>query len=159
LQQLNPRGFVIVEARLSIPLSKLLADIKKNIGRGSVLQVFSASSIISREHLLCAYINACMSFEEKTNIASTVGLEMLLFAAMSRQIEESLRRVGAVDGERIVVFADSPKVLNSVKGCLKGAKRFSPSRKASLIAAKRLGLREIDSKSVISAVALSRVCS
>ena len=159
LQKPDPKGVVIVEASLSVPLAKLFEEIKKLNGRSSVLQVFDADSIVSKEHLLCAYINSCRTFEEKTNIASTLGLEMLLFAAMSRQITESLKRVGAVDGKRVVVFTNNPKGLDRISGYLGGVRDFSPTRRTSLIAAKRLGIRGTDSKSVISAVALSRIGS
>jgi len=62
------------------------------------IQVFNASYIFGKDHLLSAYEHARRSFKQGTNATNTLAMEILLYAAGERQIQKALRKLGLQKG-------------------------------------------------------------
>jgi tRNA threonylcarbamoyladenosine modification (KEOPS) complex Cgi121 subunit len=157
ISDIDPDKLVIVKCRPAIQFDRLLAETKRIAGRWHALQLFSADSIMSREHLAWAYANALNVVMEKSEIASTLSLEVLLFAAMSKQIDESISKVGAIEGKDIVAFAENKKIFGLISKYLKDIKEFCPAGSDSDSAAHKLGLAKYDVGLMKSAMTLSRI--
>ena len=64
----------------------------------ATLQLLRADRIFGAEHLVSAVEKAEMAFAHKTNMAKTLGMEILLYAAAERQTSEALRKLGIFEG-------------------------------------------------------------
>lgn len=69
-----------------------------------VVQVFDATAIYSKDHLLSATIHARRAFQQGTNSTESLALEILLYAAGERQIEKAIRKIGVQKGTQQMVF-------------------------------------------------------
>lgn len=118
-------------------LERLSATNKSN---KNSIQLFDPSAVISRNHLIGAYADALMAFSEKRNVSSTVAVEMMLYAAMTRQIRDAIGIMGAKSSKGFVVFSDSRSAYSRLKDLLKNEKEFNPTMSESLRAAKRFGI-------------------
>lgn len=150
------REHIILEASSDIEIKDLFGAIKRR-SRGRTIQIFDPSSIISRAHILGAYIDAILAFREGANLSKSRSMEMLLFVAMSRKIDEAIRVAGAKSSSRFVLFCDSRSSYDKVSELISRSSQFRVSREESLSAAKRLGIESTDDKSVLEAMTLSRL--
>ncbi len=153
------KGVVIKLAASGEPLDILLLKIgKMNSGR-STIQVFDPSSIINKMHLIGAYMNAVEAFKNKSNISKSLGLEMMLFAAMTRQISDAIKIVGAKNSREFVLFASSAATYNKVKPLIKSGKDFKPSKSSEAKTAKKFGISlesDLD-QFILQKIAVSRL--
>ena len=97
---------VIRVCSLNVTPETLFRELGRMQADGSVVQVFNPRSIINSFHLLAAYGNAIRAFEEHTNIAKSIGVEMLLFTAFTTQIGEAIKKAGISDGKAVLFSAD-----------------------------------------------------
>ena len=151
---------LVVMASSGLPMDGLIEEISKINRTGKhTLQAFDPLSVTGRAHLVWAYINALSSFRSGSNISGSVALEMLLFAALTSQIEEAIKRVGAKSSRAFVLFAGSKPALAMARRFATVAGNFNPGRDESLKAARRLGIagtRDIDGQ-LIQKMAVSRL--
>ncbi|MFB6096512.1 MAG: KEOPS complex subunit Cgi121 [Haloferacaceae archaeon] len=75
---------------------------------GCTVQAFDARYLVGREHLRRAVELADRAFEREENVARDRGVEILLYAAGRRQIDQSLE-LGVAEGDGpVVVLVDDP---------------------------------------------------
>ena len=132
-------GVVIKTVSLSMEIGDFLNLAKKSGGRGEVVQLFDPDAIIGRGHILYAYLNSLLAFREGSNRSKSVGLEMLLFAAMTRQISEAIKRVGAKTKDDVLLFATRSS-YTYVKKYTRREEEFRPTKRHRAEAAARLGV-------------------
>ena len=98
---------IIVGAQGSIESNILLEKINK---LGSPVQVFDASYICGKDHILVAYEHAKRAFEDGRNTCKTIEMELILYASCRRQIKDALDLVGAKNcGDYAFVFFELRK--------------------------------------------------
>ena len=85
---------------------KLFERLSKLQARGNALQLFDIDAVIDPLHLDAAYENALRTFEEGTNIARSIAVEMILFTAFTTQIGEAVRLAGFKKDRAILFSAD-----------------------------------------------------
>jgi tRNA threonylcarbamoyladenosine modification (KEOPS) complex Cgi121 subunit len=107
-------------------LDELLAALKKKTPEVTV-QLVDLEKVAGSRYLLLATYNAVTSFESKHPIARTLSMEILLYIAATRQIQEAVIRVG--------VSPDTGKtgavlVGKSMEQVLKGAEALRQLLKA-----------------------------
>jgi KEOPS complex subunit Cgi121 len=78
----------------------LLLSKKENL----VIQVFDASAIYGKDHLISATIHAQRAFEQGRNSTNSLALEILLYAAGERQIHKAIKKIGVKKGKQQIVF-------------------------------------------------------
>jgi KEOPS complex subunit Cgi121 len=78
----------------------LLLSKKENL----VIQVFDASVIYGKNHLISATIHAQRAFEQGRNSTKSLALEILLYAAGERQIQKAIKKIGVKKGKQQIVF-------------------------------------------------------
>ena len=61
------------------------------------IQLLDARLVCGRDHLLAAYEHAERAMREGTNVAKTLAVEFVLYAAGERQISDAIRKVGVRD--------------------------------------------------------------
>ena len=152
--------FLIKVASSGLSLDELLFEINRvNKDKNSVVQVFDPRRVINQMHLAGAYMDTVESFKERTNISKTRGMEMLLFAAMTNQINEAIKIVGAKSSNDFVLFANNRATFNKAKRFLKSSKELARSRKAEREIATKFGIytREDLDKFILQKMAVSRL--
>ncbi|MFO8109933.1 MAG: KEOPS complex subunit Cgi121 [Thermoplasmata archaeon] len=90
----------IVWAEIPEPLGseELFKKIEKyRAERGVFVQVFDPSVVLSDEHLQWALTKAKECFEHGVNLADSLEIEVLLWAAGERQIKDALVKMGLSD--------------------------------------------------------------
>jgi tRNA threonylcarbamoyladenosine modification (KEOPS) complex Cgi121 subunit len=152
--------FLIKVASSRATIEELLLEIAKiNRDKEAVVQIFDPGRVINRTHLAGAYINAVEAFKGKTNISKSRGLEMLLFASMTNQINDAIKLVGAKDSKEFVLFANNSAAFGRVSHLLKSSKEFTRSKRGQLEAAARFGIYakgDLD-KFILQKMAISRL--
>ena len=78
----------------------LLFSKKENL----VIQVFDATVIYGKDHLVSATTHAQRAFQQGTNATNSLALEILLYAAGERQIQKAIQKIGVKKGEQAVAF-------------------------------------------------------
>ncbi len=135
--------FAIKKASSAAKIDDILNEISGINKKGSgLIQIFNTDSVISRVHLLGAYADAAMAFKEKRNVSSTVAVEMLLYAAMTRQIGDAIKMMGAKSNRSFVLFASSQAALSKLKDTIKIQGDFNPTQTKSLEVAKRFEISQ-----------------
>ncbi len=107
---------------------------------GCTVQVFHPGSIVSRLHVEGAYVNAVAAFRTKTNISKKIHVEMLLFAAMTRQISKAVGTVGVRSTGSMVLFANGGAAYSKAKVLLARDSDLIISRSESIAKSRRLGI-------------------
>ena len=156
---MNIKEAVVKVASSNLEKEDLLKQISKINSNGAVVQIFDLKSVINKMHILGAYLNATESFAEKTNISGSVAMEMLLFAAMTRQISDAIEKVGAKSGKKFIVFANNMESYQKIKKFIKEEEDFNPSQNQVLATAKKFGIEQksdID-QFVLQKIAISRL--
>ena len=121
-----------------------------------VAQIFDPKRVISRTHLIGAYLNALYSFSERRNIAKNASTEMLLFAAMTRKITDAITLIGAKSSSDFILFCSDLAVSKKVAGLLSPSREFRPAKPRSSSASHFIGI-ENDDEAVLQRMALSRL--
>ena len=145
---------VIRLVSLNIGLKDFFEEVRSRNER-NVVQLFDPEMIVNGVHVFGAYLNARQSFREGSNISKSPGTEMLLFAAMTRQIGDAIKLVGVKTNENALLFA-TKQGYGGIKKYIKYGKAFSPSKKHKAEAAMRLG---IDIKLDLDIAVLNRMSS
>lgn len=83
-------------------------------GVGGVIQFFDERAIACREHLEFAYTNAVRMHDRGEGRSKSLSMEMLLCAAMTSQIGDAIRKVGAKAERPFIVFSDSRKAYSRI---------------------------------------------
>ncbi|MGC8687150.1 MAG: KEOPS complex subunit Cgi121 [Candidatus Micrarchaeia archaeon] len=107
-----------------VPLEELISISKRASERGIFIQFFDPSAIKSREQLLFAYACAKIAFHERTNKYDNFAVEVMCFAAYEQQANAAIAKCGAKENSEVLVFADSDKALEMLKGKLSGVHEF-----------------------------------
>jgi tRNA threonylcarbamoyladenosine modification (KEOPS) complex Cgi121 subunit len=139
---MHKSNFIIKEATPKTSLNGIIERLSMLNGLKNVIQVFDADYIINRSHLAGAYIDAELAFKSGSNISKSIATEMLLFAAMTKQISVAIKKAGAKPGKNLVVFANSPAAYNKIKPLLVNAKDFKRGKSEILSKARGLGIKE-----------------
>jgi len=163
LSKFKPDSFIIKTARAKGSIAELLAAIKKGNRNSSFAQVFDPESTVDRTHLIGAYANALLAFNDKTNKTDSMAMEMLLFAAMTDQIERAISVVGAKDASGLVLFCSDRAAFGRVKVLVTNVSEFKPSASHIKSAALQLGLMPKKGENVdaliLEGIAVSRLDS
>ncbi len=147
--------FVIKEASSKFRIGELLkitAEI--NATKGNTIQIFYPDMIIGEMHLAGAYMNAITAFKSHTNISKSIATEMMLFVAMTRQINDAIKMVGAKSSKRFILFASNSSAFNKAKKVLDHVKEYKVSEKHSIATAKKFG---IDAKKDLNLFVLQKM--
>lgn len=64
----------------------------------ATIQLFRADRVFGAEHLVSAAEKAVRAMENRTNMARTLGMEIMLYAAAERQTGEALKKLGLFPG-------------------------------------------------------------
>ncbi len=152
-------GVIVKSASSEINPAVLLARAASASSRKNFVQLFDRQVIINRLHVLGAYENACATHAAGDNISKSLVMEMLLFVAMTRQINEAVEMVGIKDNRDFLVFSNSKKSYDAFKGVLSKATDFNPLKSQSYSTAKKWGIRETDhlDERILQMMALSRL--
>ena len=112
-------------------LGKLLELITAlNLDGNGVAQVFDSKSVVSERQLAAAYLNAGSRFSRGANRTKSRANEMLLFVALTNQINDAIRLAGAKDNQDFVIFTDSKHSYSALSSMLANPKAI-PSRSGS----------------------------
>ena len=151
-----PEKWVVSIASSSLSLDRLIKEAKK-LPRGTI-QIFDPNAVINRTHLCGAYADAIQAFKNGTNIAKDIGMETLLFTAMTNQIKDAIKIAGAKTNKRFVLFCSSDIAYKKIRVHLK-TEEFKPSIKESLAVAKKFGIIQSEDldKFVLQKMAVSRL--
>ena len=90
---------------------------------GCAVQAFDARAVVDRAHLRRAVELADRAFERGENVARDRGVEIVLYAAGRRQIDQALA-LGVREGEvPVVVVVHAPETNGETRGDERGAVR------------------------------------
>ena len=134
-------------------LKELLPVLNSACSGLSFCQVFDPLAIIDEAHLQLAYLNAKAAFEEDRNMSKSMQIEMLLFAAMTRQINEAIRIAGAKSSKKMLLFCSDKKTFDKIKPNFYAFEEFRPSPAHSKSAMAALGIKSKEQMS--NAIALT----
>ncbi|MCD6512558.1 MAG: hypothetical protein J7K61_03030 [Thermoplasmata archaeon] len=91
----------IVGARGSMDIDAAIKELKRYC---RICQIFDASVICGKDHVIAAYNHAKRAFENGDNITKSIEMEMLLYVAAKRQINEAIKFAGAKEKGEYVIF-------------------------------------------------------
>ncbi len=132
---------IIKEASSRFKLEELLQRVQGINSGNTVVQIFNPNFVISRAHLAGAYADSVLAFESNANISKGIATEMLLFAAMTRQINDAIRIMGARSAKHFILFASDKKAYMRMKDLLDKAKDYKENASRSHTIAKSFGLK------------------
>lgn len=114
IRDIDTKKLFVMRGSSSLKLKMLLGLVETEGKAGHVVQVFDPDAVISADHLFAAYLNAKTAFKNRSNISDRIGMEMLLFTAMTRQVREAIARAGAKSSRSFILFTDSRKALDDI---------------------------------------------
>lgn len=157
------KDFVIKRASSGREIGELVRLVGRLNGKSTVIQIFDGKMVANRIHLAGAYANAIIAFKNHSNKTRSLGMEMLLFAAMTDQIEDAIDIVGAKSSSDFIVFSDKKAAFAKIRHFLKIKSDFedSPAHTKSVAAAfgiKGSRLESINAR-ILQKMALSRLSS
>ncbi|MCL5430511.1 MAG: hypothetical protein M1504_03470 [Candidatus Marsarchaeota archaeon] len=150
---------VIRIAKSDFDSATLVGKLNKINDMDCVIQIFSKDKVINKTHLIGAYVNAASAFANKSNISNGMAMEMMLFAAMTRQIKDAIDIIGA-DGKEFVIFANSEQSYKKAKGLVKDERDFTRSKDEERKIAKTFGISTNDHDldgAILQRMAVSRI--
>ena len=153
---------IIKIASSKTELQQLLISLRALNTDKSVVQIFDPEKIVNKIHIIGAYANATLVFENGTNKTKSMAMEMLLFAAMTDQIERALDIVGAKTNSKFILFSNNAVHSKKIAEFISIGKDFSPTSKEIAATAKNIGIDadkvDID-RYLLQKMALSRLSS
>ncbi len=152
----NPGKHTIRFASSELDLKDIIQKMSRSVRPGTA-QIFDPSYIMSELQLSSAYLNAEVSFNDKTNISKSKGMEMLLLVAMTGKIDEAIAKAGAKTNNRFVLFCDSKRTYSSVSRFLSKSSKFSITAKRRKQVLSRLGVRSGDEMDLLEMMAVARL--
>ena len=157
------KDFVVKRAASGKSIEQLVKFVGKLNEKNAVVQIFDSKMIANRIHLAGAYANALIVFKNHTNKTRSIAMEMLLFAAMTDQIEDAIDKVGAKSNSDFVVFSDKKAAFVKVKPVLTIKSDFEASSAHTKYVAAAFGIRgskaELINARILQKMALSRLSS
>ena len=101
---------------LIIKSSKSYDALVKPVSTGeSFMQLIVYDDNVTQEYIQAAYVNALASFEEHRNIAKSIGLEFLLYAAMTDQIDYAIKKMAPKQGKPFIIITNDSELLKDVE--------------------------------------------
>ena len=160
MEEIKQKDLFIKVASSNLKIEDLIDIIRKTNTGSTVIQIFDPGAVISRLHIAGAYANASFSFKNHSNKTKSVGMEMLLFAAMTDQIGDAIETAGAKDSSRFIIFSNRKSLPESLKKEVKISSDFNSSALQARKTAKLMGItgKDVDVV-VLQAMALSRLTS
>jgi len=76
---------------------------------GDNFTLLNKNCVFTSKQILIAFILAKRAHERKKNISKSIGMEILLHIAGTRQIKDALKKCGYSGGDGIIVAWDIPK--------------------------------------------------
>lgn len=76
---------------------------------GDNFTLLNKNCVFSPKQILIAYILAKRAHKRRKNISKSIGMEMVLHIAGTRQIKDALKKCGYSGGDGIIVAWDIPK--------------------------------------------------
>jgi tRNA threonylcarbamoyladenosine modification (KEOPS) complex Cgi121 subunit len=143
-------SYLIKVASSKLSIEELLDRCPKE----SCIQLFDEGAIACREHLAFAYLNAVRIRERGDARSKSMAMELLLCAAMTSQIGDAIRRVGAKSSRRFIVFADSKRSYGRISKYLENASDFGLKKKEKEARVRRLGIASGKVEDLIQEIAL-----
>ncbi len=125
--------------------------------RGLAVQLFDAKAVASEGHLMSAALHALRARERGSGRASSLDMELLLYASGRRQIRDAIELVGVGPGTRFVAaLLVGPGARGSGAGLLRalGLSHSSPRAAGGRRALVRLGAPGQDIDEALELVAL-----
>ncbi len=158
MADLNASNSVIKAAASGASVEEVLGFVELENSKKRLFQVFGYDSVMGEAHLKAAYVNTLLAFDDKSNIAKERHIEMLLFAAMTRQIGDAIRVCGIKSTRGFVAFSDNAESMRRFGKIAKLA-RFAGTREHAMEAARRLGFRGRipDEHEILARMAQSRL--
>ena len=153
---------IIKIASSKTELQQLLISLRALNTDKSVVQIFDPEKIVNKIHIIGAYANATLVFENGTNKTKSMAMEMLLFAAMTDQIETALDITGAKTNSKFILFSNDGHLLKRISELVNIEEDFNPSSKQMLSSAKAIGINannEDMDNYLLQKMALSRLSS
>lgn len=136
---LDAAGVIIRVVSLKVSLEEFLAIARSLSAGGEVVQLFDPDSIIDKNHVVAAYLNSVVAFRDGVNRSKSPDTEMLLFAAMTKQISDAVRLVGAKTGEMALLFATKRSYARIMK-YIRRERMFVVSKRHKIEAAAKFGI-------------------
>jgi tRNA threonylcarbamoyladenosine modification (KEOPS) complex Cgi121 subunit len=158
IPKLEVKGIIIERGASKGSIDEILHEIRKIKKRDVVLQIFDSDSIANKAHLIGAYLNTLIAFKNSTNKTKTPAMEMLLFAAMTEQVDDAIRIAGAKRNGDFVVFSNNAAAFSKLKRLLKQRREFRPSPAHVKSVMKRFGIKYGKGKSADTAI-LQRIAT
>lgn len=103
----------------------LVESVSRANTKDSLVQIFNPKHIINEFHIRAAYMNTIITFADGSNIAKKEGTELLLFAAMTTQINYAFDILGVRDTKNFILFSNNPKYPEKLKNV--NVSEFKPS--------------------------------
>ncbi len=119
---------IIRYASSKIQVKDLLRIISKKFKK-EVVQIFDPNIILSENQLSCAYLNSISVFNRKLNISKSIAMEMLLFVAMTRKIDEAIEVAGIKNNAKFVLFCDTYSTYRRISVLIKSSGPLKVSEK------------------------------
>ena len=137
---------VVIGARGKINIEDAIKKLRKFC---SPCQIFDASVICGKEHILAACHHAEKAFEYKKNISNSLDMEILLYVAGKRQINEAIKFAGAKNNGKYV-FLFYGKSLKEAKDFIHnlGLKIDNSLLEPDIKKIKKFGITEKELKTV-----------
>jgi tRNA threonylcarbamoyladenosine modification (KEOPS) complex Cgi121 subunit len=160
LAELRLNGLIIKRASSKLDMDELLSVIGSINSNRGFIQVFDPKSTINKTHLIGAYVNSVLAFADKANKTKSIAMEMLLFAAMTDQIDKAVSIIGAKKESDIIVFSNNKSSFGRLANHLIKQSEFRPDATHIRSCARLFGIKStydnIDSL-VLQRIALSRM--
>lgn len=147
---------IVKYASSDVHIKILTMSITKRAKQG-VVQIFNPEFIFSENQLSCAYINALSTFKRKSNLSRSIAMEMLLFVAMTKKIDEAVKIAGARTNSGFILFCDTNATYKKLLPMLKDVSplRIPNDKKTKIL--KCLAPSSGEEAEVFERMALSRL--
>lgn len=161
ISDIKRETLVIKNASSKMGFEDLLTVIKKTNNDKVIVQLFDPKSILNETHVMGAYANALLVFENHTNKTKSLSMEMLLFAALTDQIEEAIDRAGAKSSSDFIFFSNKKDILPKIKDSVNFHSDFNPTPSEIKKTALSLGIKDGKNANIaiLQKMALSRLSS
>jgi tRNA threonylcarbamoyladenosine modification (KEOPS) complex Cgi121 subunit len=108
-------GGTLFQSVVALDLIELAQKVASEFN--ATIQLVDAKNIVSPNHLLFATIHALTAFDRGTGRASTLGMEILRFAAAQRQISQALNLLGLSESTKhiggVIVGENTSQIQNT----------------------------------------------
>jgi len=152
---LEANNVIVRTAASDLALDALLRKLRPLNTKNSIAQIFDQKIIVSEVHLLGSYVNAVLAFKNRTNKTKNLGMETLLFAAMTDQINQAIKIAGAKRSSVFVLLADK-KSLKKLD-FLEIKSRFRKSAQDMEKSAESIGIKAKGNKKEINRLILQEM--